>query len=386
VPPVHVCRSTRGRLLPREHHKEKDPLAALARLLEQDEPFCALSRSQEDKSLDLLVGRLEGVTPSQTTPVPEWNHGTSVPPHWGDKLDAVPSGKIEPSSTHAFCDAQDRHDAEYLKRRRAGIQAWVVAFLAVMGTAGAFGYFTWSGGARNRAQESVIQSHRSVDQEREHKRQQLASPHERNVSADAPAPADDTPTELETVPSRPLRPLTPGVIYGVRSNAVSSPEVTDPPIAAGAQRMRSETATAAANLSVGDPFEPLLPSASSAAPIATEEPLTAAISGQASPGLTAKSPSPERDPPRGESVAAGGYLVQLSSQRSDEAARATAQALELKHPNVFGGHHPFIRRSDFGARGVFFRVLVGTFANAEEAKQLCSNLKKAGGDCVVQKN
>jgi len=144
-------------------------------------------------------------------------------------------------------------------------------------------------------------------------------------------------------------------------------------------------ATAPANLSAGDPFAPP-PSASFASPTQTEEPLTGAISDQASSGLTVKSPAPERDPPRGESDAAGGYLVQLSSQRSDEAAQTTAKALERKHSSMFDGRKPFIRRSDLGARGVYFRVLVGTFTRVDEANQFCSRLKKAGGDCLVQKN
>jgi hypothetical protein len=327
-------------LLRREHHNEKNALAALVRLLEQDEAFCALSRSREDKGPNPSIGRSEGLTASQTILVPEWNSGSSIQPHeWANQPDAVRSANVESYPTDEFCDArQYRHDAEHLKRRRASIQASIVALLAVMGTAGAFGYFAWSGGR-----------------------------------------------QLETVPSQPLPPLTTGVTYGVRSSAVLTPEGTDLPIAAGAQRVRSETvpATAPANLSAGDPFAP---SASSASPTQTEEPLTGATSDQASSGLTVKSPAPEPDPPRGESDAAGGYLVQLSSQRSDEAAQTTAKALERKHSSMFDGRKPFIRRSDLGARGVYFRVLVGTFTRVDEANQFCSRLKKAGGDCLVQKN
>jgi cell division septation protein DedD len=53
---------------------------------------------------------------------------------------------------------------------------------------------------------------------------------------------------------------------------------------------------------------------------------------------------------------------------------------------MFDGRKPFIRRSDLGARGVYFRVLVGTFTRVDEANQFCTRLKKAGGDCLVQKN
>jgi cell division septation protein DedD len=80
------------------------------------------------------------------------------------------------------------------------------------------------------------------------------------------------------------------------------------------------------------------------------------------------------------------YVVQLSSQRSEAAAQITSKLLQTKYPNVFGGREPFIRRSDVGSRGVYYRVLLGPLSTIAEANQLCGSLKKSGGDCVVQKN
>jgi hypothetical protein len=83
----------------------------------------------------------------------------------------------------------------------------------------------------------------------------------------------------------------------------------------------------------------------------------------------------------------GGYVVQLSSQRSEAAAQATARSLQTKYASILGDKQPFVRRSDFGERGgVYYRAQVGPFAGFSEAKQLCGDLKKAGGDCVVLKN
>ena len=45
-----------------------------------------------------------------------------------------------------------------------------------------------------------------------------------------------------------------------------------------------------------------------------------------------------------------------------------------------------VRRADLGSKGIFYRAMVGPFASREEAVQLCSSLKSAGGDCVVQAN
>jgi hypothetical protein len=84
---------------------------------------------------------------------------------------------------------------------------------------------------------------------------------------------------------------------------------------------------------------------------------------------------------------AGGYIVQLSSQRSEAAAQATLRTLQTKYASNFRDRQPFVRRSDFGKRGgVYFRAQVGPFAGFSEANQFCGSLKKAGGDCVVIKN
>jgi cell division protein FtsN len=37
-----------------------------------------------------------------------------------------------------------------------------------------------------------------------------------------------------------------------------------------------------------------------------------------------------------------------------------------------------------GDKGVYYRAMVGPFSSTEEAAQFCSNLKTAGGQCVVK--
>lgn len=80
----------------------------------------------------------------------------------------------------------------------------------------------------------------------------------------------------------------------------------------------------------------------------------------------------------------GGYLVQLSSQRSEAAAQATSRMMQMKYREFFRSRHPFVRRSDTGKHGVYYRGLVGPFASAQEAKEFCGRLKAAGADCIVQ--
>jgi SPOR domain len=82
----------------------------------------------------------------------------------------------------------------------------------------------------------------------------------------------------------------------------------------------------------------------------------------------------------------GSYAVQVSSQHSETEAQSSFQELRAKFPNLLGAREPIIRRADLGAKGIYYRALVGPFGSAEEAAAMCSNLKAAGGNCIVQKN
>ena len=67
-------------------------------------------------------------------------------------------------------------------------------------------------------------------------------------------------------------------------------------------------------------------------------------------------------------------------------AQAAFRALQAKYPNQLRGRRATIRRADLGAGGIYYRALVGPFESAEKAAKLCSGLKAAGGDCIIQKN
>jgi hypothetical protein len=84
--------------------------------------------------------------------------------------------------------------------------------------------------------------------------------------------------------------------------------------------------------------------------------------------------------------AGGGYSVQVTSQRSEAGAQAEFRALRAKFPTQLGSREPIIRRADLGAKGVYYRALVGPFASADQAAGLCSSLKAAGGTCIVQRD
>ena len=97
--------------------------------------------------------------------------------------------------------------------------------------------------------------------------------------------------------------------------------------------------------------------------------------------IASAGPAPEAATARG-----GRYAVQVTSQRSEAEAQASFRELRAKFPNLLGGREPIIRRADLGAKGTYYRALVGPFASAEQAAEMCSGLKAAGGNCLVQKN
>jgi cell division septation protein DedD len=82
----------------------------------------------------------------------------------------------------------------------------------------------------------------------------------------------------------------------------------------------------------------------------------------------------------------GGYVVQVSAERSDAKVQSSFKALQSRYPHVLGSRSPLIRRVELGKKGIFYRAQIGPFDTVEQAKQLCAKLKSAGGHCMVQKN
>jgi cell division septation protein DedD len=80
------------------------------------------------------------------------------------------------------------------------------------------------------------------------------------------------------------------------------------------------------------------------------------------------------------------FVVQVSSQKSQDLARASFPSLQARFPRVLTGYQPSIKAVTLGVRGTHYRVRVGPLASRDEASALCGRLKAAGGDCVVTPN
>ena len=115
-------------------------------------------------------------------------------------------------------------------------------------------------------------------------------------------------------------------------------------------------------------------------------PLSLSPQAPAEPRTRVASTNPSHQPIAPAAVSTGGYVVQVSSQRNEADAQASFRVLQGKFPSVLGSRAPLIKRADLGAKGVYYRAMVGPFGSSEEASHFCGNLKSAGGQCVVQRN
>ncbi len=80
---------------------------------------------------------------------------------------------------------------------------------------------------------------------------------------------------------------------------------------------------------------------------------------------------------------ASGLALHLSSNKSKEAAQREWAELKSAFPDQLRDLNFRIVRTDLGKKGVFYRVLAGSYADKPAAKQICSQLRKKQQYCAV---
>jgi hypothetical protein len=293
----------------------------------------------------------------------------------------------------AYADEQP----QVAPRRRGKMMAVAAVLgLAVVGTAGAFAYKAMSGG-ENGSQPPVIKANNSpakiagTPQGRDagrsgYDRSDKTQP-ERMVSR------EEQPLEMREARSPTPRAMpTGGGVPGM--TAVSGqPAAAFAPTAGPASPISTEpkkvkTQTILPDGSVAPGSSPRSQSTGSIPRVAAATPATAPrtatprAAGQTPMALGTQAAPPETARP----AAAGSHVVQVSSQKTEEDAQASFRSLQAKYPTVLGNRQALIRKHDLGERGTFYRVQVGPFVTAEQATEMCGNLKAAGGQCIVQRN
>src|SRR5262245_8943288 len=331
-------------------------------------------------------------------------------------------------------DAAQYGEEEYYEdappsRRRFAVMAiaWVCA-LAVVGTAGAFGYRALFGSATANQPPPVIkadagptkivpaaagkdaQSSKLIT-ERVNERGQS----EKLVSREEQP--NDKPATVVLSQAVQQSALGSGVVGSepkkVRTIAIRPDQQSDampqgvtavaatPPTRSPAQAPRAAAAAPrpSADNSISEPE----PSANSVAPArgappvrqatpAPNVPLSLSPEGspartqeRAQPGQTAAVAPPAAAPATSSSPGSGTF-VQVSSQRSEGEAQAAYRRLQAKYPNQLNWRELSIQKADLGTKGTYYRAMIGPFASANEASEWCSSLKAAGGQCLVPRN
>jgi len=329
-----------------------DRLVQLARLIEQDETLAAIVRHARSE-------QRVGLSPDREEPPPshlaredkasehDREHEAalaSVDRGSGDGLTGAPDDPPD----YGEYDGPDYSNG--LPDHRRGFKLFAALIgLALAGSASAFAYWTLSD-RRGRGDEARVMA-TSVSPEKT-----APSPREHGRSDER---RDDQPAERSVD------------VPGPTTTAAEQPADAEPPPLPALPPM---------DIVVGP--APTKVAALTPAPTPPRNPADAAHS---------RPPSDVRKPRRRAPVVArtgahgARYDVQLSSERSEAAARLRSLVLQTTHRDVFAGRMPFIRRADLGERGVYYRVQMGPFA-IEEAKQICEDLKKSGADCILQRN
>ena len=280
-------------------------------------------------------------------------------------------------------------DAPHARRHSGLVTALALIGCAVLGTAGAYAYRSYSGvpsstqpppviAADNSTPTKIVpatagdpQSSKAVqDRLATAEKEQLVSKQEEPVALSAPRAAPPAPSGQAGSAAQPSAGSEPKKVRTVTirpdgNDASGKPVGMAPPAAQGA----AATATTATPRPAVTPPAPRAGTPQAGEPAAAQpaRPRTAAI------------------PPSAEG-AANGFVVQLSSQKTESEAQSSFRSLQAKFPNELGGRQPLIRRADLGSKGVFYRTMIGPFASAQEASQFCATYKAAGGQCVVPNN
>ena len=328
--------------------RECDPIAELARLIGQAD--------RHRRSVPAERHFREETTSRGHDESPEPPPAPQLPGHWDAHEQEY--GLDEHRGSEEVDDADDQHcvagqdyedyQNEVLRKRRSSLTlVMAITGLALVGSAGAFGY-------RNILSGSVIPT--------------ALPSHHTSHEPNTTAPGSGKPQSNNSRNLSQADPETTGSIDNKGSRENRSVLVEPPkPVLVAMDPPRPAPTISASSERVGQSG-----AADVTAALNPEDQAVAAMV------VNARSTTP--------AVSGNGYAVQVSSERSENRAQAAFRALQAKYPNQLSGRQPLIRRTDLGATGIYYRALVGPFASAKKAATSCGGLKAAGGDCIIQKN
>jgi hypothetical protein len=461
-----------------------DPLAELARLIGQNDPFgeygsgrgtaeqpavppdyvqAPASSVHADAAPDYAHERYSGMptygdgqyppepAPAAAFPPQQYAHDDYADPAYADGAYAqAEEGLYYPSAALSGTEEEHFYD-ETPPRRRMGILIVAAVFtLGVIGAAGAFGYRALFGSSASSGPPPVIKADTTpskivpaADSKDPKSGKLIYDRVNNNAQSEKIVSREEQPIDIKDKPVNTVLPqdqsapdgsmqraaLGTGVI-GVEPKKIHTIAIHPDQVADGASASPPPVSSAPASVPAAAPTKPPVHAESDAPakpvhiaaeprprPVAhAEAPARhTAVPSNAPLSLSPNAPAPARSTQRSVRTAAvgtparvaparaaapahaaptriataassgGGYAVQVASRHSEADAKVSFHSLQGKYPKQLGGRQPLIRRVDLGAKGIYYRAMVGPFGSAEEASKLCSSLKAAGADCLVQK-
>jgi len=80
--------------------------------------------------------------------------------------------------------------------------------------------------------------------------------------------------------------------------------------------------------------------------------------------------------------AAGAYVLQIGSYKSQAEAETAWKIYKTRHAALLSGYSDNIQQADLGEKGTWYRLRIGGFSDREVANALCDRLKADGGACI----
>ena len=450
-----------------QHNEPSDPLAELARLIGQSDPFTDAPRSAR-RPPESFRADDRPAPDSRAAPdprvAPEWlsrpsaasgrdDYAPAPAPRYADPARYQDQYQDDERAERAPHDPQDEHGEAYADdgyrdeaesarreyhpdgryhvappppdydhdgyyedghmppseenyappRRRGGlVTVAAVIGLAVVGTAGAFAYRSFTGGAAAPSTPPVIKADpapvKVVPPSSATAAADPNKPFQDRISGSAErvVPREEQPVSLP-VPPRPTV-ANPQTAFAPSPGASNAAPMVAPPVQPGPasnepKRVRTQVIRPT-DLAATEPPQ-TQPAQVAPQPAAPTRGIAPAPAGKQSGPMTI---APQSETPAHSSrtkmaartpaaqAAGGPYVVQVSAQKTEDEARASFQSLQQKYPGVLGGREATIRRADLGQNQTWYRVQIGAFATSEQATTFCNSLKDAGGQCIVQKN
>ncbi|MBR1086113.1 SPOR domain-containing protein [Bradyrhizobium manausense] len=312
----------------------------------------------------------------------------------------------------------DLDEQEPRKSRGGMMTVAAILALAVVGTGAAFAYKTYIGSPRS-GEPPIIKADNTPTKIVTAPSDSSAKVPDRMVSGDGSekiVPREEAPVDVNAKAAGP-RVVFPALNQNANPPPVASvspsnvPPPNSGPIPSNGTMPNSAPRSIKTVAVKGDQTDSAVPQAAApsakpaappkpvAAPAAPRNPPTSANASANQPLSLAPQATPAEPPQRMAATnpaqiapapsGGGGFVVQVSSQQSEDSAAASYRVLQSKYGSVLGSRSPVIKRVDLTdkGKGIVYRAFAGPYGSVEEATQACNNLKSAGlPTCFVQRN